>query len=39
MNHIFFNQKLFYRMFKERYGCTPVKLRKIAKENPYVQQG
>lgn len=28
--HGFFNQKLFYRMFKERYQCTPVKLRKIA---------
>lgn len=27
--HGFFNQKLFYRMFKERYQCTPVKLRKI----------
>lgn len=30
--HGFFNQKLFYKMFKERFGCTPVKLRKIAKE-------
>ena len=28
--HGFFNQKLFYQMFKERYQCTPVKLRKIA---------
>ena len=31
--HGFFNQKLFYQMFKERYQCTPVKLRKIAAES------
>lgn len=30
--HGFFNQKLFYRMFKERYQCTPTKLRKIVNE-------
>lgn len=35
--HGFFNQKLFYRMFKERYDCTPVKLRKLADRNPYLQ--
>ena len=34
--HGFYNQKLFYRMFKERYDCTPVKLRKIARDNPYL---
>lgn len=34
--HGFYNQKLFYRLFKERYDCTPVKLRKIAEENPYL---
>ena len=34
--HGFFNQKLFYRMFKERYDCTPVKLRKLASQNPYL---
>lgn len=28
--HGFFNQKLFYQLFKKRYDCTPVKLRKIA---------
>lgn len=35
--HGFYNQKLFYRMFKKRYNCTPLKLRQIAKNNPYVQ--
>ena len=30
--HGFYNQKLFYKMFKERYQCTPLKLRKIASE-------
>lgn len=34
--HGFYNQKLFYKTFKKRYDCTPVKLRKIAKGNPYV---
>lgn len=34
--HGFFNQKLFYRMFKEIYDCTPVKLRQNAVDNPYV---
>ena len=34
--HGFFNQKLFYQMFKKRYDCTPVKLRKLAKGNPYL---
>lgn len=33
--HGFFNQKLFYRMFKKRYDCTPLKVRQIAKESPY----
>lgn len=33
--HGFFNQKLFYRMFKERYGCTPREARNMAKNNPY----
>ncbi len=31
--HGFFNQKLFYRMFKERYGCTPRELRSMARDN------
>ena len=35
-HHGFFNQKLFYRMFKEIYDCTPVKLRQNAVDNPYV---
>jgi AraC-like DNA-binding protein len=30
----FYNQKLFYRMFKERYRCTPRELRNMAKNNP-----
>lgn len=34
--HGFYNQKLFYRMFKEIYDCTPVKLRQNAADNPYV---
>ncbi len=36
--HGFFNQKLFYRMFKERYGCTPREARNMAKDNPYVAE-
>lgn len=34
--HGFYNQKLFYRMFKERFGCTPREARNMAKDNPYV---
>lgn len=34
--HGFFNQKLFYRLFRERYGCTPVKLRKIVGDHPFL---
>lgn len=34
--HGFYNQKLFYRMFKERYGCTPREARNMAKDNPYL---
>lgn len=32
--HGFFNQKLFYRMFKERYECTPRELKRMMKDNP-----
>ena len=32
----FFNQKLFYRMFKERYGCTPREARDMARNSPYL---
>lgn len=32
--HGFYNQKLFYKKFKEIYGCTPRILRKITKDNP-----
>ena len=35
--HGFFNQKLFYRMFKERYHCTPRQARRMAENNPYVE--
>lgn len=31
--HGFYNQKLFYRKFRELYGCTPRMLRKITKDN------
>lgn len=34
--HGFYNQKLFYRLFKKRYGCTPMQLRKIAQSSPYL---
>lgn len=34
--HGFYNQKLFYRMFKEKYDCTPRELRGLAQNNPYV---
>ena len=32
--HGFYNQKLFYRMFKERYDCTPREARNMAQNNP-----
>lgn len=34
--HGFYNQKLFYRMFKERYECTPREARNMAQNNPYI---
>lgn len=34
--HGFFNQKLFYRTFKEHYGCTPREARNMAKDTPNV---
>lgn len=34
--HGFYNQKLFYKKFKELYGCTPRMLRKITKDNPFL---
>lgn len=34
--HGFYNQKLFYRMFKERYDCTPREARNMAQNNPYL---
>lgn len=34
--HGFYNQKLFYRMFKERYDCSPRELRNMAQNNPYL---
>ncbi len=37
--HGFLNQKLFYRMFKERYECTPRELRNLAQESPQEQRG
>lgn len=35
--HGFLNQKLFYQKFKEIYGCTPRELRRVTKDNPYIQ--
>lgn len=29
-----YNTKLFYRLFKERYGCTPKALKKLSTDNP-----
>lgn len=34
--HGFYNQKLFYQMFKERYDCTPREARNMARNNPYL---
>lgn len=34
--HGFYNQKLFYRMFRERYDCTPREARNMAQNNPYM---
>ncbi|MDD6057748.1 MAG: AraC family transcriptional regulator [Clostridiales bacterium] len=34
--HGFYNQKLFYRMFRERYGCTPTEMRRMTRNHPYV---
>ncbi len=34
--HGFFNQKLFYQMFKSQYGCSPREARNMAQNNPYV---
>lgn len=31
------NSKLFYRQFKETFHCTPRELKKLSKENPYLQ--
>jgi len=31
--HGFFNQKLFYRTFKEHYGCTPREARNVVRNN------
>ncbi|MDO5522403.1 MAG: helix-turn-helix domain-containing protein [bacterium] len=34
--HGFYNQKLFYKMFKEIYDCTPRQLRSLTKNNPFI---
>lgn len=34
--HGFINQKVFYRMFRQMYQCTPRELRSISKDNPYL---
>ena len=33
-----FNSKMFYRQFKEIFQCTPRQLRKLGRDNPYVQE-
>ena len=33
----FYNQKVFYRMFKETYHCTPRELRKLSQNNVFLQ--
>lgn len=35
--HGFYNQKVFYRMFKETYHCTPRELRKLSQNNVFLQ--
>lgn len=30
------NSKLFYRQFKETFGCTPRQLKQLCKDNPYM---
>ena len=32
-----FNNKMFYKQFKEIFHCTPRELRKLSRDNPYVQ--
>lgn len=36
--HGFLNQKLFYRTFKEHYGCTPREARNMVKDNSYIEK-
>ncbi len=36
--HGFYNQKVFYRMFKETYHCTPRELRKLTENNVFLNQ-
>lgn len=31
-----YNVKLFYRIFKERYGCTPREVQKMGRGNPLI---
>lgn len=32
-----FNNKMFHRQFKESFHCTPRELRRLSRDNPYVQ--
>jgi len=36
--HGCYNQKIFYKMFKELYGCTPRQLRGVMVGNPFISQ-
>lgn len=31
-----YNSKLFYKQFKETFGCTPRELKQLCKDNPYL---
>jgi len=31
-----YNNKLFYKKFKAAYHCTPLQLKKLSKNNPYL---
>lgn len=31
-----YNSKLFYKQFKETYHCTPMELKRMGKNNPYL---
>ena len=34
--HGMYNTKLFYKLFKKTYNCTPREIRLLSHENPYL---